>query len=138
MINRKLAHGFTLIELMITVAVIGILAAIAMPSYRNYVMRGNVPEATSGLYEMRSRIEQYFADNRTYVGFTCTAPAQVKNFAFSCPTLSATAYSLQAVGNASSGMANFTYTINQAGTRASATPWGDSNTCWINNQGGGC
>lgn len=127
-----------MIELMITVVVIGVLAAIALPSYRNYITRGNIPEATSGLFEMRSRAEQYFADNRTYVNFTCTAPAQVKNFTFSCPTLTATGYLIQAVGNASGNMADFTYSINQMGTRVADTPWGDSGTCWIINQGGGC
>jgi type IV pilus assembly protein PilE len=135
----KKASGFTLIELMITVAVIGILVAIAMPSYTDYVTRGSIPEATTGLSQMRARIEQYYADNRTYVGFTCPAPEQVKNFTFTCPTLTANTYILQAAGKVSNNVSGFTYTINQTATRTSDTPsWGDSNNCWIVNKNGGC
>ena len=130
--------GFTLIELMITVAIIGILAAVAMPSYQAYVIRGNIPEATSGLSDLRLRIEQFFADNRTYVGFGCPTPAQSKNFVFTCPTLTANTYSISAAGKSTSNVSGFTYTIDQNGTRASDTPWGDSNTCWVSKQGGGC
>lgn len=130
--------GFTLVELMITVVIIGILAAVAMPSYQAYAIRGNIPEASSGLSELRLRIEQFFADNRTYEGFTCPTPGQAKNFTFTCPTLTANTYSISAVGKSTSNVYGFTYTINQSGTRASDTPWGDSNTCWISKQDGGC
>lgn len=132
------SKGFTLIELMITVAIIGILAAVAMPSYQAYVIRGNIPEAGSGLSDLRLRIEQYFADNRTYVGFTCPTPSQSKNFVFACTIADQNTYSISATGKSTSNVANFTYTIDQNGTRASTTPWGDSNTCWISKQGGGC
>jgi type IV pilus assembly protein PilE len=130
--------GFTLIELMITVVIIGILAAVAMPSYQTYVIRGNIPEAGSGLSELRLRIEQYFADNRTYVTFTCPSPSQSKNFTFTCPALADNTYSIQATGKSTTNVASFTYTIDQNGTRTSATPWGNSNTCWVNKPDGGC
>src|SRR5262252_747950 len=84
--------GFTLIEVMITVAVIAILAAVALPSYLDYVTRGNLVEARSNLSDMRTRLEQYFLDNRAYPG-ACIAyasgappagkiylPANIKNF----------------------------------------------------------
>ncbi len=52
--TRSVANaGFTLIELMIAVAVVAILAAVALPSYQDYVRRGNIPEATSALGQGR-------------------------------------------------------------------------------------
>ena len=65
---RPIPRGFTLIEVMITVAVVAILAAVALPQYRDYVTRGRIPEATSRLATLQVQAEQYFQDNRTYVG----------------------------------------------------------------------
>jgi type IV pilus assembly protein PilE len=65
MIRRSL--GFTLIEMMIVVAIIGILAAIAYPSYREYVLRGNRTEGMALLNEAAAREERYFAQNNSYV-----------------------------------------------------------------------
>ncbi|MGE5649003.1 MAG: type IV pilin protein, partial [Bacillota bacterium] len=64
--HRK--SGFTLIELMVTVAVVAIIAAVAMPSYRDYVIRGKIPQATNNLSTLRAQLEQYYQDNQTYVG----------------------------------------------------------------------
>ncbi len=87
-------HGFTLIEVMVVVAIVGILAAIALPSYADYVRRSKIIEATRGLSDFRTRMEQFFLDNRTYVGGCAVAKpvvqANVKTFTFTCPTETAT------------------------------------------------
>src|ERR1700730_6534006 len=101
------ATGFTLIELMITVAIVAILAAIAYPNYRNYVLRGQLVDATTGLSALQANMERYFQDNRTYApanGFNppCATVSQNGSFALSCVAPSTnTAYVLQAVGSGS-------------------------------------
>ena len=144
----KAQKGFTLIELMIVVIVIGILAAVALPAYGNYVIRGKIPDATSNLATKRTAIEQFFQDNRTYLsGAVC--PASVapdttssQYFTFSCVATAAT-YTITATGTGS--MAGFSYTIDQSNTKTSTvaapapTGWrATSATCWITKQGGVC
>src|SRR5688572_14616444 len=104
--------GFTLIEVMITVAIVGILAAIAIPSYTQYILRGELTEAHSQLLTLRTQAEQWFQDNRTFAGFPCAA-AGSKYFTYSCPTLTTDTYTIRALGVAGEGTGDFTYTIDQ-------------------------
>ena len=93
--------GFSLIELMIVVAIVGLLATIAYPAYSDYLIRGRIPDAASALAAKRVQMEQYFQDNRTYVGApACDADATTSRFfTFSCnPAATATTYTLEAVG----------------------------------------
>ncbi len=96
LVAPRRVRGFTLIEMLITVAIVAILAAVALPSYIDYVTRSKIVEATSGLSDMRVRLEQYFLDNRQYPT-ACVAsaagpapaskiylPASIKYFTFSC------------------------------------------------------
>jgi type IV pilus assembly protein PilE len=142
--------GFTLIELMIAVAVVGILAMVALPSYNDYIRRANISEATAALGTMRTKLELYFQDNRTFVG-ACAAntvaplPVGLKNFTVTCPTLSATAYTVQASGINS--VAGIVLTINEANVRATTVTSGSTManagylanaTCWTQRKGGAC
>lgn len=147
----KRTKGFTLIELMIVVAIIGILSAIAIPAYTDYVTRAKIPEATSTLADLRVKMEQYYLDNRTYPTVGCVVYPAVPlatqlqvpaaaNFAFSCGTPTATTYTLTAMGEAGRGMSGFTYTVNQTNDKATtAVPTGwTTAACWVTKKGGEC
>ncbi len=64
---KRTERGFTLIEMMIVVAIIGILAAIAYPSYDEYVKRGNRTEGQALLSDASARQERYFGQNNAYI-----------------------------------------------------------------------
>lgn len=64
--TRSRAQGFTLIELMIVVAIVGILTMIALPQYQQYVIRGNRTAAEAFMMNVANREKQYLLDARSY------------------------------------------------------------------------
>lgn len=131
-------QGFTLVELMVVVVIIGILATVAVPSFSNYSIRGKLAEATSALSDGRVKMEQFYQDNRTYVGGTC--PAATSNFTYACSNLTANTYTITATGKSS--LSVFSYTIDQTNTKqttALKAGWGTvPANCWITSAGGSC
>lgn len=141
--REALPRGFTLIEVMVTVAIVAILASLAYPNYIEYITRSRIIEGTSKMSDFRVRMEQYFMDNRTYLnGAACGVPNQPAgahdNFGISCAG-TATTYTITGQGVGS--MANFTYTVDQTNTRAttSANPgWVLTPGCWVTKKDGSC
>jgi type IV pilus assembly protein PilE len=137
--SKRAAQGFTLIELMVTVAIIGILSAIALPAYTAYVLRARTTEAFTALGGLQPVAEQYWSNNRTFS--TLPAPTATANFTYG---VTGTDSSYVATATGISKMAGLIYTIDQSGNRATTavpptwTGWTTSTTCWVDRSGGQC
>ena len=143
-------QGFTLIELMITVAVVAILAAVALPSYRDYILRGHLVTMTNDVQANRAKMEQYYQDNRTYITSTtapapCTATAVTNTkptpYSLACSSITATTYTVTATGTTGTATEGFSYSITQTGAQSStmSSAWGGATyACWIMRKGDTC
>ena len=117
--------GFTLIELMVAVAVVAILAATAIPAYRDYTVRSQLVDATAALSDQRVRMEQYYADNRHYGDGSCGVSIPILDrFELSCALgADSQGYEITATGRSDSLLAGFKYSIDQANRRVTVA-WG--------------
>lgn len=145
-VQRRTGRGFTLIELMIAVAVVAILASVAVPSYTDYIRRSRITEATNELATLRVRLEQYFQDHGHY-GSTASAcglaVSTTDAFDFGCNdggggnrTFVATA-----TGRAAANMSGFSFTIDHDNVRRTTGFPGANDLpvdCWISRAGDSC
>ncbi len=131
--KRSLVRGFTLIEVMIVVAIVAILASVALPAYTDYLRRGQLPQAFTYLSDYRIKLEQYYQDNRNYGTGTCGSgggswntfvpTVSPRHFTFSCSLTTAgngnagSGFTLTATGSGGRAV-GYTYTLDQAGTKA--------------------
>jgi len=153
---RSGSRGFTLLELMIVVAVIAILAAIVIPSYSRYVVKTNRAAAEGCLSQYASYMERYYTTNLRYdsapassgtapnapnpittspatLTLDCATQAQTgNNYTYTAPASSATAYTLQATpinAQLTRDTQCSNLTLDQAGTR-NISGTGTVAQCW--------
>lgn len=116
--------GFTLIELMVAIAIIGILAAIALPSYQGYVRRSACEEAKSALTGAANLLERFRAQNNTYEG--AANPADAQNATVDITASDSSSYTLTGTGTGVlAGLGTLTLASSGArgGTGALAATW---------------
>lgn len=138
---KRLQQGFTLIEIMIVVAIIGILASIAIPSYQDYVKKGKAAEAAGMLADLRIKMEQCFQDNRSYAACSafCAPASGAVNFGYSCTAApDALTYQINAAGVAAKGMSGFAFSINQDNAKTSTYDGVGPVGCWLSSKNGSC
>jgi type IV pilus assembly protein PilE len=143
----RLTSGFTLIEIMIVVAIIGILAAFAIPQYQDYVLRANIQEATSGLSEIRTRMELQYNDARSYARTNaCVVQTtgdlgrlNTPRWTYTC-ALTNGGQGFLATATGVGTMAAFAYDINETNVRnttALKSGWGTTPVNrWVTSKGG--
>lgn len=133
-------RGFTLIEVMVVVAIIAILASIAVPSYSRYMFRAKVPEGLDALMTVAGRMEQRYQDVGNYgTDETCAvADYATKYFAVTC-ALDEDTQGFTATATGTGPMAGVAYTIDHTGARnTTAHPYGKpASACW-STAGGSC
>ncbi len=133
--------GFTLIELMIAVLVVGVLLSVSIPKYRDYVLRSKIVEGTSTLMSLSIKLEQFYQDNRTYIG-ACTnnsiapIPTNLKYFNIDCE-VTEQGYLLKATSKSG----DFIYQLDENENKLTlAVPegWINIESCWIGKNNGQC
>ena len=145
----KTSTGFTLIELMVVCSIVAILAAIAVPSYTDYVRRSQLTEAFNALSDYQIKLEQYYQDYKNYgnsSGTTCAngtnapswnnfVPAGAQYFTITCALTSSSnnqGYTLTATGSAGAAVGHV-FTLTNGNVRRTTTFKGGtvSKSCWL-------
>ncbi len=142
--NSNKMLGFSLIELLVVVTIVGILASIAIPSYRQYVIRSHRPDATTMLLRIQSAQEKFFLQNLRYsddltaappagLGMTGMSPEQHYDVALTMGAANMT-YVATATPHSGDGQVDDTkctsFTVNQAGTRGATGAVDAATYCW--------
>jgi type IV pilus assembly protein PilE len=140
------ASGFSALELLAAVTIVGILASLVVPSYHVYVARSRVLDAAMQLSDHRAKMEQYFLDRRSYVdasgncGIATPRSASGDAFDLACAATAST-YRVTVAGRMDGGMAGFAFAVDETGARVTlAVPQGWTRTpdCWTTRPDGSC
>jgi type IV pilus assembly protein PilE len=133
--NYRTSKGFSLIELMVALGIVGILSAVAYPSYTSYILRTNRADAKAIMMESAQFMERYYSTNNTYVGavlFSTVVPkgavgSRIKyNLSYQTGEPTATTFVLQAIPTTAQASDSCgTLTLSQTGAQTPTTAG-----CW--------
>lgn len=126
-------RGFTLVELMVVLLIVAILAAVAIPSYRQYVLRSHRTDAQRALMDVAARQERYYYSNNAYTSslsaLGSSASAAAPYYQLSIPSASSTDYTLRATPIGSQGDDKCGYLeLNRAGQKSEQNT--SASKCW--------
>lgn len=137
--NYKRKNGYSLIELMVTVAVVGVLVSISVPTYKNYTMKSRRSEGRSFAMEIMQRQEKYYNENNTYttnlaqLGYSSATPTSEKGYyqvtatAASDGITNNVIITAQPIGSQTSDTECGSFIYNSNGVKSTST---SSTTCW--------
>ena len=130
---RRSNRGFTLIEIMIVIAIIGIVLTISIPSYNEYVKKGRRAEVVSLLSEQAQILERFYTKNNVYTGITGLSTGN--DFYTITPTIADQTFLLTATRKAGTTMATDKcgdFTLTNTGVRSmnNATTGLTTKDCW--------
>jgi type IV pilus assembly protein PilE len=128
-------RGFTLVELLVVMVIIAILAAIAIPSYRSYVLRSHRTDATRALNDLAARQESYFFSNNAYTSklsdLGATSSVAGSFFTVGIASASTTSYTLTATAQGNQAKdACTSFSLTRAGVQTSNGTTSDAANCW--------
>ncbi|OEE76107.1 type IV pilin protein [Vibrio genomosp. F6] len=122
--NKKLQKGFTLIELMIVVAIIGVLSAVAIPAYKSYVTKSELASGATTVRNLLTNIDMYQQENGTYVGMTLADVGASQTMSglgnLALPTAGLTVSSAEA-----------TFTFDNSSVNTAEIKYSKSSTGWV-------
>ncbi|WFM70968.1 type IV pilin protein [Halomonas sp. CKK8] len=129
--RTRRSAGFTLIELMIAVAIIGILASIAIPSYQGYVERALRADAQAGLMEASQILERCYTASYQYDGGNCSSfssdatvvSSPDGNYSINIASISSSTYEVKAIADDRDGCSDGTMSLDHVGNRRPESCW---------------
>jgi type IV pilus assembly protein PilE len=140
--SRRAISGFSMIELLVVMIIVGILASIAVASYRSNVMQANRTDAIRAMTSWRQSLERCYSQSYTYVGCsaipgTLPTPSPSAYYLISFPTLAASSYKIVATptGRQVNDTTCASFQVTNTGAQAAQTSGGvdSTRTCWGSN-----